>query len=107
MKNIQFTSRKSDLKFLAVIGFSAVAGFLLPGRFEYSYHAQFFDAIFSVPLALLVWCGFHLIEPTIHSRKWTIAEFTVVPIVWLLLMLALAVWFHHLWWPSEAREFVL
>ena len=107
MKNIQFTSRKTDLKVLAVVGFSAAAGFLLPAQFEDSFHAQFFDAIFSVPLALLVWSAFHLIEPSSHGRRWTISELIVVPIVWFLLKLALDAWFHNLWWPSEAREMVL
>ena len=107
MKNIQFTSRKTDLKVLAVVGFSAAAGFLLPARFEDSFLARFFDAILSVPLALLLWSAFHLIEPSKHGRKWTIAEWIVVPIVWFLLMLALNAWFHHLWWPSEVREMVL
>jgi hypothetical protein len=96
MKNIQITSRKTDLKVLFVVVFSAVAGFLLPSHFEISYYARFFDAVFSVPVALLVWCAFHLVEPRRHSKKWTVAEFMIVPLVWLLLMVALDVWFHHL-----------
>lgn len=107
MKYIQFSSRRTDIKVLVVVGFSAVAGWLLPPQFENSYHAVDFDALFAVPLALLVWCVFHLIELSRHGWKWAIAELTVVPIVWLLLMLALDVWLHHLWWPSEAPLYQL
>jgi hypothetical protein len=98
MKNIEFYSRETGQKILLILvclGVSALAGCLLPTPFEDS-SARLFDAALSVALAVSVWCGFHLIKPRRYSQKWAIAELTVVPIVWLLLMLALAVWFYHL-----------
>jgi len=108
MKNIWFTSRETDwkvLKVFGVVGLSCVAGPLLAAQFEDSFLSLSFDAIVSISVALLVWSVFHLVEPKDHGRKWTIAELTVVPLVWLLLMVTLAVWFHHLWCQSdELRE---
>jgi len=96
------------LKVLLVVLVSAVAGFLLPLQFDNRYrdisdfyNIQLFDFIFSVPSALLVWCVFHLIQPSRHGRKWTIAEFIVVPIIWLSLMLAFDSWVHYMFQPRE------
>ena len=97
MKNVQLTSRKTDLRVLLVIVFPAFAGFLLSMLFEDFPQALLCDAVISIPLALLVWCAFRLVQPSHHSQRWTIAEFTLVPIIWLLLMLAFVAWSHHLW----------
>jgi hypothetical protein len=78
--------------FLAVPAF---VGFLLPTPFEDS-HARLFDAALSIAVALGVWCGFRLVEPSRYSRRWAIAKVTAVPLVWLLIILGFAVWFHHL-----------
>jgi len=98
MKNIQIFSRETDRKALFILfglGVPALAGSLLPTPFEDS-HARLFDAVLSVALAIFVWSGFRLFEPKRYSHKWAIAERTVVPVLWLLLMLAFAVWFYHL-----------
>ena len=98
MKDIQIFSRETDRKVLLVLfglGVPALAGCLLPTPFEDS-HVRLFDAVLSAALALLVWSGFRLLEPRRYSHKWEIAERTVVPVVWLLLILAFAVWFYHL-----------
>src|SRR5215469_1143192 len=75
MNNIQFTSRRTDFKILkvvAVLGISALAGFVLallcegiyPEPFVPIGFAVFFwEAIVSVPLALFVWCSFLLVGP--------------------------------------------
>jgi hypothetical protein len=103
MKDMQFTSLKSDIKVpivLFCLGFSAFVGYLLPTPFDDS-HAQLFDAGVAVILGAFVWAVFHLIEPRRHGQKWMIAEFTVIPFVWVLIILALGVWFYHL---QQARE---
>jgi hypothetical protein len=96
MKSQMFPSLKTDDKVLIILlclGFAAVIGCLLPAPYDIS-HA--FGGFISVTFGILVWCLFRLIEPRRYSRRWAIAELTVVPIVWMLLMLALAVWFYHL-----------
>lgn len=116
MKNIQFASRRTDIRVVAVsgfLGFSAVVGWLLasfslaadPMPFvnldRAQFRLQFFGTIISVSLALLVWCSFLLVRPARYSRKWVIAEWIVVPLVWLLLVLALNAWVLHLWLSSK------
>jgi len=101
MKNMQFSSRKADQKVLIVLlclGIPALVGCFLPPPFA-GLLALLFDVVLSVALAVFVWCVFHLIEPRRHSQKWVIAELTIVPAIWLLLMLAVAVWFYHLNMP--------
>ena len=103
MKSTHLYSRETVQKILIAlvcVGVSALAGCLLPTPFEDS-HERVFDAALSVALAVFVWCGFHLFEPRRFSRKWAIAELTVVPVIWLLLMLMFAVWFYHL---EQARD---
>jgi hypothetical protein len=98
MKTTQSSSRETVQKILIALvclGVSALAGCFLPTPFEDS-HARVFDAALSVALAVFVWCGFHLFEPRCFSRKWATAELAVVPVIWLLIMLAFAVWFYHL-----------
>ena len=118
MNNIQFASRRTDIRVVAVsgfLGFSAVAGWLLASFFlvndlepmqpignldRVQFRVQFFEAIISVSLALLVWCSFLFVRPARYGRKWVIAEWIVVPLVWLLLVLAFDVWVHHLLFNS-------
>lgn len=103
MNDIQFTSLRSDAKIpiiLFCLGISAFVGYLLPTPFDDS-RARLFDAAISVILGGFVWAAFRLIEPRRHGQKWMIAEFTVVPLVWVLLMVAIGVWFYHL---EQARD---
>jgi hypothetical protein len=98
MKTIHFYSRETGQKALLIVGclgVAALAGSLIPTPFD-DFHPRLFDAALSVALAVFAWCGFHLFEPRRFSRKWAIAELTVVPVIWLLLMLVFAVWFYHL-----------
>jgi len=103
MKNVQLSSRTTDQSVLLVLfclGLAALVGCLLPTPFEGS-QARCFDAGLSVALAVFVWSAFHLIEPRRYSPKWMIAEFTVIPALWLLIILAFAIWFYHL---EQARD---
>ena len=93
MKNIHLTSQRIMFRILLVVVLSTIAGFLLPMLSE---DFPPFDAAISSPLALLAWSVFRLVAPNRYDRKWTIAEFTLVPIAWLSLMLAFNVWFHQL-----------
>ena len=98
MKSTYLYSREIIQKILIALvclGVSALAGCLLPMPFEDSY-VRVLDAALSVALVIFVWCGFHLFEPRRFSRKWAIAKLTVVPILWLLLMIVFAVWFYNL-----------
>lgn len=93
MKNIQFTSREMDYKFLAAL--AALASFAAAGIFlgllmprGGQIHAPWIFAAVSVGFALLVWSVFRLVEPSRYTRGWKIAEITVVPLYWLALILA-------------------
>lgn len=108
MNNIQFASRRTDIRVVAVsgfLGFSTVVGWLLASFFDVNElepflpigRLQFFETVLSVSLALSVWCSFLLVRPVRYSRKWVIAERIVVPLVWLLLVLAFDVWVLHFW----------
>ena len=122
MNSIQFASRRTDIRVVAVsgfLGFSVVVGWLLasfllvndPLQFvnldPVQFRVQFFETVISVSLALLVWCLFLLVRPARYSRKWLIAEWIVVPLVWLLLALAFDVWVHHLLFPLPPPEVLL
>jgi len=96
MQNRLFPSLKMDDKVLIILlclGFAAFIGCLLPVPF---YVSRVLGGFISVGLAVLVWCVFRLVEPRRYSRKWAIAELMVVPVVWVLLMVAVGVWFYHL-----------
>ncbi len=93
MKNIQFTSRRTDynvLAFATVIGTFAIAGFFI-GVFI-SMPFSLTNAAISVGSAIFAWSVFRFIRPVRYDRNWQIAEFMLVPAFWLLLTLALDVW---------------
>lgn len=104
--NFQYMNQRLAYKAFFVVGLSAVSGFLL-STLEPPPTAPLIELIVSVPLALLLWSVFHLVEPANPSRKWVIAELTVVPVVWLLLMLALGVWLFHVWEPYYEHQTTL
>lgn len=96
MKNIQFTSRETDLKVLiasSCLGFAAVVGFLVPVP-SGDFSGYFIGPAVSVALAVFVWSVFHLIKP--DTRKWTMTELAIVPVIWLLLMLTFGAWSYYL-----------
>jgi hypothetical protein len=94
MKNIQFTSRETDYNFLiplallASFGAAGVfLGLLMPTHGQI-HEAPWILAAISVGVALFVWSVFRLIEPAHYNRGWKIAEVTLVPLYWLVLVLA-------------------
>jgi hypothetical protein len=94
MKNIQFTSRETDYRLLvplALLAFFAAAGVflgLLMPTHSQIHEAPWILAAISVGSALLVWSVFRLFEPAHYTRGWKIAEVTLVPLYWLVLVLA-------------------
>jgi len=101
MKNIQLWSRVTDRKILVAIGFlcclafAAVIGATLPTPAE-SDAIRFVDAFISTMLLVLVWGGFRLVRPARYRQPWVLAEVIAVPVIWTLLVIALAFWFGQL-----------
>lgn len=54
------------------------------------------EVLVTTALAVPVWAVFRLVRPDRWSRRWSVAEFVAVPVVWLILAVALAFWFHHI-----------
>ena len=101
MKSIQLYSRETGQKALIILlclGFPALVGYLLPTPLltEDVPRIQLIDAGIAVALGVFVWGVFCLIEPRRHGRRWLIAKLVGIPIIWLILVLILAVWFHRL-----------
>jgi len=91
MKNLQLTSRKTNAKVLtalASVGFFAIAGELI-GCFVPAAACAL--AVISVGLAVFVWSIFRLIKPGRYDRSWNLAEVILVPLCWLMLLLAVYV----------------
>lgn len=111
MNKIQVVSGRTVRKTLAVLAwvgfFSISAGFgfcleLGPsddtwlqffnfwGYSSYSLmvHAALINAAISIGIALLAWSSFRLVQPAHPNRNWQIAEVILVPLFWLLLLVA-------------------
>jgi hypothetical protein len=109
MKNIQLTSWKTDqivLPVLTLVGFLLLAaGFgccLVSGPSDYLNWWQGFSLLhfyllsrassinagISVGLALFIWSVFMLIRPAYPDRNWQTAEVILIPLFWLLLLVA-------------------
>ena len=97
MRNIQVSSPETDRKVLTVaaVTISAAVGYLLPALLQ-DPRMRILDALITLALGILVWGVFRLLEPSRFSQKWVVAKIAGIPIVWLLLVLALAIWFSHL-----------
>lgn len=94
MKNIQFTSRKTDYKILPLIALLAsfavvgiFVGLFVPAGYGGIHGAPWILAAISAGLALFVWSVFRMIEPAGYSRNWQIAEMILVPLYSLMLTL--------------------
>lgn len=107
MSDIHLSSEKIDRKFFQV---SALAAFFLFAagfgcfsvssvrgewwqsfslwRFAVLNWASSINAGISVGLALLTWSVFRLFRPLHPNRNWRIAEVILVPLCWLVLLLA-------------------
>lgn len=106
MKNIQFSTPETDRKVGSILFSLAVftaVGYLLPAPVDFPC-IHFMDALIGVALGILVWGMFNLLEPTRrYNHKWAIAKSAGIPFVWLLLLLLLTSWFHHL--DSEFMDY--
>lgn len=98
MKKIVFWPRAVDWKILSGVGCLAVAGLVgavLPGPSPFDDNSFLMGCVAAF-LLVSVWSCFRLVRPTLYSRKWVSAEFIAVPVVWILLVAALGLWFWHL-----------
>jgi hypothetical protein len=101
MKNIQVWSRDTDRKILTAagavgsLGLAAFIGSVLQPPTP-SDHMPLFDGLLTSMLLVLVWSVFQLVRPGQYSHKWAVAQVIVIPVVWGLLVGALAVWFSEL-----------
>ena len=87
-------------KFVAIIllGVAAVVGFFLPPPMPTYIFQQirFVDSAMAVCLGVFVWGAFHLAEPAHHGRHWLIIRDIAIPIIWLVLVSLIGIWFHYL-----------
>jgi hypothetical protein len=99
MKNMEFWSRETDWKILIVAAALSISGFagLLHVWPEFLNIPWVFGTGVALALLLLPWGLFNLVRPirARWDRRWSIAEAIVVPIAWLLLLIALSLWFYH------------
>ena len=98
MKSIELSSRETDRKVLIILfslAFAASVGFVLPTPLD-APGIRLLDALITIALGGLAWGVFHLLEPERYGRKWDIVRIAGIPILWLLLVLALGVWFYLL-----------
>lgn len=111
MKNVELWPRSTDRKILAVtcipgvVAFAALIGMWIPilGPAE---DLQWVNGLAAGALLAFVWGVFRIVRPVRYRRKWVVAEFVAVPIIWVLLVIALALGFDHVhsgWY--EIREF--
>ena len=112
MNNIILWSRGTDRKILATLGvicgllFAAFVGSIIPSPGP-SESFAFVNAAITTSLLLFIWLGFRLLRPIRYDRRWLIGEFIAVPLLWLLLVVALAIWFHHLHGASDEKIEIL
>jgi hypothetical protein len=116
MKTTHSLSLKSLYKALiafGVIGLLAVAGIssevVMPGSFQAANFAPAILIIVSIGSAAFVWSIFRLIRPVRANRGWQIAEMVLVPLYWLVLLLAADVLLGRLFRDSiqEMQNFVI
>jgi len=104
MKDAVLWSRNTDWKILMVGGLllaSVVAGMVLPAPAPIKYIDLFAPATTSC-LLIFAWGTFQLFRPTGWNRKWRAAEFIVVPLLWLALVVGVGLWFSHLQHDGDA-----
>jgi hypothetical protein len=103
MKNIQLTSRATDLKIMAALG-SLVAfcipaflgGLLLPNLLPDGRSGLFLNTLIVFGLGGFAWGAFHVVKPVRSNRKWAIARYIAIPVFWLILFGGLAFLFNQL-----------
>ena len=82
---------------VGILGAAALVGFFfIPTPIE---SARFVGPFLTVIFIPFTWGAFRLVRPSRYGRAWLIAEFIVVPVLWLLLVIALGIWFGHIGGP--------
>ena len=98
MKTVELWSRDTDRNILSALFcfvLAATVGALLPEPAPME-NIQIVQASLGVVLLILTWAGFRLLRPMRYRRNWVVVEAIGVPLLWLLTMTALGVWFAHL-----------
>jgi len=101
MKNVQLWPHYTDRNVvivacgLSILAFAAFVGSLIPSP-EGAEDFHWLNSLIAVDLLIFVWAGFHMFRPTDYGRKWIVAEPVAVPAVWVLFVVALAIWFNEL-----------
>jgi ABC-type transport system involved in cytochrome c biogenesis permease subunit len=97
MKNVLIWSRATDRRILVAAGggcLVALAGGIgaaLPAPVPYD-STQLVQGIIAAALLVFIWGTFRLARPRLHSQRWVVAEWVVVPVAWGLLVTVLGLW---------------
>jgi hypothetical protein len=85
------------------LGYAALAGYCLPppSSADDFQQIRLLGAILSVSLAIFAWGVVHLVEPPYCGRRWVRAKIIVIPLVWLVLVGLLTLFFQHLFGDNE------
>ena len=100
MKDIVLTSVKSDSRLLLLASIIAIPvapeliAYLYPGTSEaFSWHLT--NVFLSASLGVFAWACFRFAEPRRCGQNWRLMKLVGIPAVWLLLLIALAVFVHR------------
>ena len=110
MKNVELWPRDTDRKILvaastlSVVAFAALVGAWLPTP-QAVVHLDGLSSLITAALLVFVWGAFRSVRPVRYTQTWIVAEFVAVPVIWTLLVVALALWFHHLSGVLEEIEY--
>ncbi len=97
MNNIQSWSRDVGRKIgcVGILILAGFVGFLLPVPLG-SWESATVDAFVTMALLVFAWGAFHLVRPIRYNRKWQVAGYVAIPLVWICLVAALGCWLHHI-----------
>ena len=111
MQNIELWTRDRDRKIAAaacatlIVAFAALIGAWIPTP-EPLGESHGLNSLITSALLVFVWAAFRTVRPIRFSQKWIFAEVVAVPLIWVLLVVALALWFHHLSGVWEELEYL-
>lgn len=101
MNTVVLWSRAVDQKILVSLGcicvlaLSGLTGVLLPSPWP-GDGFRLVGGMLTTTLLVLVWGTFRLIRTVRYNNIWVVSEFVLVPVLWGLFVMGLAVWFQHL-----------
>ena len=105
MRATQVWSRETDRKILVGLGCLALAsgvGFLLPEPVE---GLRLLNVFIASVVLVFVWGVFRILQPMQYGRVWLKGELFAVLSTWIVLMIAVGIWFAHLE-RTAARDWV-